>query len=111
MYVLCVYMCVCVCVSCRVAYICVCAVGKTHVINCLLVFERAWGSFNRIVVSASSGLAAALLGGNTVHGQLGIGFTTSQPHYTTSSFSLPCSAVAFYPILSFFRQVYDAFLY
>jgi len=42
--------------------------GKSHVINAFRCFARGWGIEDKIRLSASSGVAAALIGGTTWHG-------------------------------------------
>jgi putative ribosome biogenesis GTPase RsgA len=46
--------------------------GKSRVINAFVKFSHRWHSTTYVVVTASSGVVAFLIGGFTIHGALGI---------------------------------------
>ncbi len=53
--------------------------GKSRIIQAFLDFARRWNSTSSIVVSATSGIAAMLIGGCTLHSALGIGTKSNPP--------------------------------
>ena len=56
--------------------------GKSRVIQCFKDFARRWHSVSSTVISASSGVAAMLIGGCTIHSALGIGIRREPPDPT-----------------------------
>ena len=56
--------------------------GKSRVIQCFKDFARRWHSVASTVISASSGVAAMLIGGCTLHSALGIGIRREPPKPT-----------------------------
>jgi hypothetical protein len=56
--------------------------GKSRVIQCFKDFARRWHSVASTVISASSGVAAILIGGCTIHSALGIGMRREPPKPT-----------------------------
>ncbi len=53
--------------------------GKSRIIQAFLDFARRWHSSSTVVVSATSGIAAMLIGGCTLHSALGIGTKANPP--------------------------------
>lgn len=53
--------------------------GKSRIIQTFLDFARRWHSTSTVVVSATSGIAAMLIGGCTLHSALGIGVQANPP--------------------------------
>ena len=53
--------------------------GKSRIIQAFNDFSRRWHLTSSVVVSASSGIAAMLIGGCTLHSALGIGTQPSPP--------------------------------
>lgn len=56
--------------------------GKTRVIQALVDFARRWNASSSLITSASSGIAAMLIGGCTIHSALGIQRTLHPPDPT-----------------------------
>ncbi len=56
--------------------------GKSRVIQCSKDFARRWHSVASTVICASSGVAAMLIGGCTLHSALGIGIRREPPKPT-----------------------------
>jgi hypothetical protein len=56
--------------------------GKSRVIQCFKDFARRWHSIASTVIGASSGVAAMLIGGCTLHSALGIGIRREPPKPT-----------------------------
>ena len=53
--------------------------GKSRIIKTFLDFARRWHSASTVVVTATSGIAAMLIGGCTLHSALGIGTKANPP--------------------------------
>lgn len=55
--------------------------GKSRIIKAFLDFARRWNSSTTVVVTATSGIAAMLIGGCTLHSAIGFGQNTNPPNH------------------------------
>lgn len=61
--------------------------GKSRVIHTLIDFARRWDASKSLIISASSGVAATLIGGCTLHSALGIQRSLDPPNPTETQIS------------------------